>query len=183
MLVLGALGLLCLPACSLGPQKCLFWLIFTLKYHFWAKCRPWTDFGGRWWCPGALWWWYLGWVMCSGMCACRWWVICLGFGPPRDSGGRDWARDADFIGRSRPFSPSGGPGVGGGWSINGWFCALGGGLQCGTHLQRLTSHREALGIADGGELSIFSLKIAGDPPSALSGSFCGGARVSPNGSF
>ena len=89
----------------------------------------------------------------------------------------------NFIGRSLPFSPAGGPGVGGGWSTDGWFCALGGGLQCGTHLQRLTSHREALGIADGGELSIFSLKIAGDPPSALSGSFCGGARVSPNGSL
>ena len=37
------------------------------------------------------------------------WVLCYllighlpGFGPPGDSGGRDWARDADF---HRPLSP------------------------------------------------------------------------------
>ena len=28
--------------------------------------------------------------------------LCLGFGPPRDSGGRNWARDADLY---RPLSP------------------------------------------------------------------------------
>ena len=88
-----------------------------------------------------------------------------------------------YIGRSRPFSLSGDPGVGVGWSTDGLFCASGGGLQRGTHLHRLTSHREALEIDFGGELSIFSLKIAGDPPSTLSGSPCGGARVTPNGSF
>ena len=63
------------------------------------------------------------------------------------------------------------------------FGASGGELQFGTHSHRLTSHREALEVADGGELSNFPPKIAGDSPSALSGSPCGGARVSPNGSF
>ena len=38
-----------------------------------------------------------------------------------------------FIGRSRPFSLSGDPGVGGGWPYDSSFCALGNGLQCGTH--------------------------------------------------
>ena len=47
----------------------------------------------------------------------------------------------------------------------------------------LTSHREALGVADGDELSIFSSKIAGDSPSARSGFPGGGARVKSNGSF
>ena len=106
-----------------------------------------------WWPLVALW---CSLVVLSGLGHVQWDVCsplvghCLGFGPPRDSGGRDWARDADFIGRSRPFSPTGGPGVGGGWSTDGCFCALGGGLQCGTHLYRLTSHTVALGINDGG---------------------------------
>ena len=154
------------------PKISLLGKMPTLDRLWWPLVVPWCSL-----------------VVVSGLGHMQWDVCsplvghCLGFGPPRDSGGRDWARDADFIGRSRPFSPSGDPGDGGGWSTDGWFCALGGGLQCGTHLHCLTSHREALGIADGGELSIFSLKIAGDPPSALSGSLCGGARVSPNGSF
>ena len=154
------------------PKISLLGEMSTIDRLWWPLVVPWCSL-----------------VVVSGLGHVQWDVCsplvghCLGFGPPRDSGGRDWARDADFIGRSRPFSPSGDPGDGGGWSTDGWFCALGGGLQCGTHLHCLTSHREALGIADGGELSIFSLKIAGDPPSALSGSLCGGARVSPNGSF
>ena len=91
--------------------------------------------------------------------------------------------DCDFIDHSRPFSPSVDPGNGDGWSTDGLFCTLGGVLQCGIHLHRLISHREALGIADGDELSIFPLKIANDSPSGLSGVLCGGARVSPNNSF
>ena len=60
MLVRYAVGLICRPACSLGPLKCLFWPIFyPKKSFFWAKCRLLTDFGSRWWCPGAL---------CSGIC-------------------------------------------------------------------------------------------------------------------
>lgn len=75
------------------------------------------------------------------------------------------------------------PGNGDGWSTDGLFCTLGGELQCGTHLHRLISQWEALGIADGNELSIFPPKIANDSPSGLSGFPCGGARVSPNSSF
>ena len=128
MLVLGALGLLCLPACSLGPQKCLFLLIFTFKYHFWAKIRPLTDFGGRWWRSGALWWCCLGWVMCSGMCAVCWWVYALVLDHPGTLGVEIGRETPIYIGRSRPFSLSGDPGVGVGWSTDGLFCASGGGL-------------------------------------------------------
>ena len=87
------------------------------------------------------------------------------------------------IGLCRPFSPSGDPGDGGGWSCDGLSRALGSGLQCGTHLSTISSHTLALGTVDGGEPSIFRRKVAGDPPSALSGSSCGGARVSPDGSL
>ena len=121
--------------------------------------------------------------MCSGLCASCWWVIALVLDRPGTLGVETGRETPIFIGRSRPFSPSGDPGVGGGRSLNGSFCALGDGLQDGTHLHRATSHREALGIADGGEPSIFSLKIAGDPPSALLGSPCGDARVPPKGSL
>ena len=121
--------------------------------------------------------------MCSGMRAVCWWVYALVLDHPGTLGVEIGRETPIYIGRSRPFSLSGDPGVGVDWSTDGLFCASGDGLQCGTHLHRLTSHWEALGIAFGGELSIFSLKIAGDPPSALSGSPCGGARVSPNGSF
>ena len=64
----------------------------------------------------------------------------------------------DFIGRSRPFSPSGDPGDSNGWSTDGLFCTLGGELQCGTQLHRLTYHGEALRIADGDEFSTFPPK-------------------------
>ena len=87
------------------------------------------------------------------------------------------------IGPCRPFSLSGDPGDGVGWSCNGLSCALGSGLQCGTRLSIISSHTLALGTVDGGEPSVFRRKIAGDPPSTLSGSSCGGARVSPNGSL
>ena len=87
------------------------------------------------------------------------------------------------IGLCRPFSPSGDPGDGGGWSCDGLSRALGSGLQCGTHLSTISSHTLALGTVDGGEPSIFRRKVAGDPPSTLSGSSCGGARVSPDGSL
>lgn len=56
-------------------------------------------------------------------------------------------------------------------------------LQFGTHSNRLTSHRVALGGADEDKLSIFSSKIAGDSPSALSGAPGAGARVKSNGPF
>ena len=121
--------------------------------------------------------------MCSGAGAVCWWVFALVLDHPVTLGVETGRETPIFIGRSRPFSLSGALGVGDGWSCGGATCALGDGLQCGTQLHRQTSHREALGIADGGEPSIFSLKIAGDPPSALSGSPCGGARGSPKGSF
>ena len=54
--------------------------------------------------------------------------------------------------------------------------------MCETRLHRFTGHTAALGITDGGEISIFRPKIATDPPSVLSGSPCGGARGSPKGS-
>ena len=37
-----------------------------------------------------------------------------------------------FIGRSRPFSPAGRPGVGGGWSYGGAFCTSRDELECET---------------------------------------------------
>ena len=132
MLVLGASGLLCLPACSLGPQKCYFLSIFTDKYHFWVKCRHLTDSRGRWWCSGALWWCSLGWVMCSGAGAVCWWVFALVLDHPVTLGVETGRETPIFIGRSRPFSLSGALGVGDGWSCGGATCALGDGLQCGT---------------------------------------------------
>ena len=121
--------------------------------------------------------------MCSGMRAVCWWVYALVLDHPGTLRVEIGRETPIYIGRSRPFSLSGDPGVGVDWSTDGLFCALEGELQCGTHLHRLTSHWEALEIAFGGELSTFSLKIAGDPPSELSGSSRGGARVSPNSSF
>ena len=71
--------------------------------------------------------------MCSGGCAVCWWVACHVLDHLVALGVEIGRETPIFIGRSRPFSLSGDPGVGGGWPYDGSFCALGDGLQCGTH--------------------------------------------------
>ena len=120
--------------------------------------------------------------MCSDGCAICRWVIAGVLDHPGASAVEIGRETPIFIGRSRPFSPAGGPGVGGGWSCDGASCSPRGGLECDTQWHRLTGHTVALEITDGGYISIFDVKIATDPPSVLSGSPCGGARGSPKGS-
>ena len=93
--------------------------------------------------------------MCSGGCAVCWLVICRALAHPVVSGVEIGRETPVQIGPSRPFSLSGDPGDGGGWSHDGWFCASGDGLECGTPFSIPCDHMVALGTVDGGEPSIF----------------------------
>ena len=70
--------------------------------------------------------------MCSGGgAACRW-VIALVMDRPGTLAVEIGRETPIFIGRSRPFSPAGRPGGGGGWSYGGAFCTSRDGLECET---------------------------------------------------
>ena len=93
--------------------------------------------------------------MCSGGRAVCWLVICRALAHPVVSGVEIGRETPVQIGLSRPFSLPGDLGDGGGWSHDGWSCALGDGLECGTLFSTSCGHTMALETVDGGELSIF----------------------------
>ena len=92
-----------LPACLL--IRTLEVLILTIIYLKMALLGEKPTLDRLWW-PLVVPWCSL--VVQSGLGHVQWgWCcllvgLCLGFGPPSDSGGRDWARDADLY---RPLSP------------------------------------------------------------------------------